>query len=406
MSLRSSTLLALLASLGAMPAAAQDFAFPGIPWGAPADSVRARLERAGYAYRGFAADADRAFENEKYGLTAVMRADRLVAVVRWEVVDGAQARARFSVLADSLGAAHGQPTLRRADEAGWRRGFTEVQVLFVPASDASPARLALTWVGPGYYDELARRGKFGVAYPALEPGWAIVGINAGFRASLDTAAVSPRGAGVLRTRSRIDQAQAERRMHGVVDATVQTQEYDCANGRTRIVAAAEYHGGRLVHDWGQLPDPEWMPVARQPVEVHALEIVCAGRGARVPAAAVAARPAYPALQAPWVLVVEGAPGRLALDSTSLTRAAAGLELRWRHDYPNASAAPYPNTDRVDSRVRYDCAGDRFMLLSMTTYLRGRQGQSVTVPTAQRRWQPVDGDGAAQQVRPVVCSPGP
>src|SRR6202008_2514640 len=143
------TLFALLLCLLSAPAAAQGLTFAGIPWGLPADLVRARLGADGFASQAFQDHADRRFKGGEHLLVAVMRADRLVGVWRWEEADSARSDTRLRALADSLAAALGPAAYRAAREAMWLRGFTGVQVVPSPAIPGGPPGIAFTWAGLG-----------------------------------------------------------------------------------------------------------------------------------------------------------------------------------------------------------------------------------------------------------------
>ncbi|HYR09385.1 MAG TPA: hypothetical protein VEQ60_16490 [Longimicrobium sp.] len=105
----------LLLAIAAPPAAAAQLTFGGIPWGTPADSATAAIQRAGFVLRGEDQDGDRVFgDAEGVDLVTMFDSAGLVGVnLEWSrPVDALPGRAERSV-GRGRGAVHGVAAGRR-----------------------------------------------------------------------------------------------------------------------------------------------------------------------------------------------------------------------------------------------------------------------------------------------------
>lgn len=94
--------LAAALACAASTAGAQELVYARIPWGAPADSVRARMEAQGFEYGGVVGSGDRQFHRaDGAAVNAMMRTGRVVGFYTLEPAAGA-VDARFRAIADSL----------------------------------------------------------------------------------------------------------------------------------------------------------------------------------------------------------------------------------------------------------------------------------------------------------------
>lgn len=240
-------LLAFLACAGAPAASAQGFAYPGIAWGDPADSVRARLEAQGFSHLEVLERGDQVFLAADSGwLRLEVRENRAIGVTVVDTMRGAQVAARFAALADSFRTALGAPD----DTAGgaqpayrWVSGLTSFTVRIAGAGDL--ARLQTQWRGPGWYDEMDRRS----GAPELPAGFTIIGQYPLLRLAVDTAATGRRTAGGMRGRFRIEyEHPITPRLNGVdqepMDAVEYEMELDCRGRRARLIARATFLEGR------------------------------------------------------------------------------------------------------------------------------------------------------------------
>jgi hypothetical protein len=281
---RAAALLFVLALLPIAHAAAQPVAaWRGLPWGLPADSVGPRLAAMGMAEAGRAGDGTVMYaEAPGVSVAPLAGARGVVAVQVYRQTDSTALAARFAALADSLRGVLGAPAERGTNRLVWRRGRSEVVVEAKPRRRDVPSILAVSFRGPGYDDEMARRGAFRGRFPALEPAWTIVRVSDDRRVAFDTASVEPRGASVVRARFRTDYARVQTLMDvGTVDALEYHADFDCALGRWRSAQASYLRQGRAV---GSLAVPApWTAAQGEPLARAQLEMVCAA--APPPAAA-------------------------------------------------------------------------------------------------------------------------
>ncbi|HST57900.1 MAG TPA: hypothetical protein VLK84_04360 [Longimicrobium sp.] len=270
-------LLAFFACARATAASAQGFAYPGIAWGDPADSVRARLEAQGFSRVEVLERGDQAFvAADSSWLRLEVRENRTIGVTVVDTMRGAQVAARFAALADSFRTALGEPddTTGGSQPAHrWVSGFTWFSVRIAGAGDL--ARIQTHWRGPGWYDEMERRSDA----PELLPGFTVIRQYPLLRLAVDTAATGRRTAGGMRGRFRIEYEQPiTPKLNGVDQAPMDAVEYemelDCRGRRARLIARATYLQGRLL--MSERPDSQAWSVP-QPGGHYArgLESICA-----------------------------------------------------------------------------------------------------------------------------------
>jgi hypothetical protein len=237
--------LAFLAFVPATALSAQQIALSGVPWGAPADSVRARLEAGGYAFERASDSGDHLYRRgDGAWVAATLRAGRAIGFAFTDAARGDGVDARYAALADSLRAALGEP-----DESGkqgseprpallWVAGLASVELW---VEGPSPTRqVVVSWRGPGWHDEMARRRE----EPLPPAGFTIVGTSPFLRIAIDTTT----GAG-QRARFRIEYRQpVTPNVGGVQQEPMDVAEYemdvDCAGRRTRLVARTTFLEGR------------------------------------------------------------------------------------------------------------------------------------------------------------------
>lgn len=290
--LRSLALLAaVVASVG--DAAAQ-LEFGGIPWGTPADSARARIQRAGYPFRGQDQDGDGVFGAPgRVDLVAVFDSAGLVFVDALWLEEPDSLSARHDRMADSLRAVVGAPDSAKADRHGrymiWRRDGATLELILHPDDSSLDAALFVRHTGPGYVAEFERRA---VAWEAREAherahgradtlglgGWHEVFSGPRELVWIDTVKVERWGPRLYRARFRGDLMRRRRLENGMMySAAVREVELDCGAGRTRLHRTIP-----LYYDLRSLPpidvpeaERQWVRPAPGSPEGTALRAACA-----------------------------------------------------------------------------------------------------------------------------------
>ncbi len=247
--LRIAALLAVAAA--ARPAGAQRYTYQQIPWRLSADSVQARLAPLGFTPGGRGDEGDLVFRRaDGAQLRAELRDGRLVGVALFDPTPGPGVAARYRVLADSLRAAHGEPDVVDEEDSDltlWEAGLTSVRMEI--HRHAGQPYLQLSWRGPGWFDEMNRRGDL----PPQPAGFTTVSQSQFMRMAVDTTGGGPRPGRTVRGRFRIAYYQpVTARVDGVeqepLDAVVYEMEFDCAGRRARLIARATNLEGRLTRD--------------------------------------------------------------------------------------------------------------------------------------------------------------
>jgi hypothetical protein len=392
-------LLGAVFACAATAASAQEIVFSRIPWGAPVDSVRARLEAQGYSYRGVIGSGDRGFERADGARVIVMlRAERMVGVYVSDPAAGAEVDARYRALADSLQAAFGTPLDRRPESRRWEAGLTSVGVRIVSNPETGARGVGADWTGPGWYDEMERRGSL-LNLAALPAGYTTVNMTGGSRVSVDTATMAAREGRPLRARFRIDHSQPVTDGADRFDAIEYGMDFDCAGGRTRMVSRTTFLGGtRRRSDSAEgLP---WAAVRAGTDAARGLDAVCrvAGRGPAVVAPPAQQR-AFGAPPAGWVVASERSAMRWLVDSASVRAKPAGVyAAMMRAEGGVARSSPVGTMDGMRMQLEVDCTGMRWRVTAMAAQLQGRDVGSVPVPPEQAAWAP----GEANPVVETVC----
>ena len=384
--LRRFTLLIAAIACGATAASAQELVYAQIPWGAPADSVRARMEARGYEYRGVIGPGDRWFlRADGARVTATMRTDRVVGFYVFEAASGAEVDGRFRALADSLEARFGTPLDRRPELRVWESGLTYLAALVVSDPTTDPRRVQTEWRGPGWYDEMGRRGAL-LNLPALPTGYTTVSMTPAARISVDTATMVARAGRPLRARFRIDYAQPLPDESGRYDAIEYGMDFDCAGGRTRMVSRTTFLAGRRQRSDASEGLP-WSPARAGTDPSRGLDAVCrvAGRGPAVVAPPTQTR-AFAALPAGWVLLTEGESDRWLLDSASVRAKGAGVYSGTvRIETGATQDSPYGRMDGMRMQFDVDCSNLRARVTGAAAQLRGRDLGTIPVPAARAAW---------------------
>jgi hypothetical protein len=275
-------LLLLVAAAVAPPAAgAQQIAFHGIAWDLPGDSVRSLLQAQGFAFRRELEHGDHEFTREDGTLLrAEMRAGRLIGFTMIDPLRGEGEAGRYRALADSFQAAFGAPAEvveEPRPERVWVAGLTSVRIeTYVYAGDSL---VEAAWRGPGWYDEMARRGERG----PQPVGFTIVDVGHFMQIAVDTTVRGPHTAGSMRGRFRIEYFQpVTPSVEGVpqdpLDAVVYEMDFDCANRRARLVSRTTYLEGRQTSS-NQPRNQAWAAPQRDGHYDRGLNAVCrAARG--------------------------------------------------------------------------------------------------------------------------------
>lgn len=257
------------------PAAAQGhITFAGVPYGTPADSVRALLEARGFRHvRTYETGELRFRSDNDVVVVAMIGSGRLVGTLVWE--PAADPAARLRAVADSLRRALGPPVDSVEGVRMWSRGRSALQVAIRPEQPGGEPMVAFLYSGPGMLDEGVRRGTVASdsRLPPLGPEWTVLGYNReGSRLAIDTTSISLRGAGVYRARVRIDEPEPVPDPSGRYDALVYGADYDCARRRTQLRSRTAILRGRTVRtDKGATI---WIDPRPGSHEALALDLVC------------------------------------------------------------------------------------------------------------------------------------
>ena len=223
----------------------QEFVFAGIPWHTPADGVRATLEPRGFAFQGAIEHGDLTFSRRDGAVVrAEMQSGSAVGFLLVDTARGRRVDARYQALADSLAAALGKPDTIAQDFTLWQAGLSAMGVESYYRNGVH--RVQLFWRGPGWFDEMDRRGRL-PTIPAPPAGYTIVNANFISRVAVDTVTLARRADGTLRGRFRIDYVRPVGPEENQFDAAEYEMEMDCAGRRTRLMARKVYLGGQVRH---------------------------------------------------------------------------------------------------------------------------------------------------------------
>lgn len=244
-------LLLMLLAAPAEQGASRRYAYRQIPWGAPADSVRARVQAEGFSFSGTGDGEDLQFRREDGArLSAEFQAGRLVGFTMIDPTPGPQVEQRYRAVADSLAAVLGPADEVDEDDfdlALWEAGLSSVRLHVF--RHAGVPYLQIAWHGPGWFDEMNMRQ--GLSPPPA--GFTTVKHTPYMRLAVDTSGGGPRGSGTVRGRFRIAYHQpVTPRVDGVeqdqLDAVIYEMEFDCAGRRARLIARSTWLEGRRTRD--------------------------------------------------------------------------------------------------------------------------------------------------------------
>ncbi|HEU0299523.1 MAG TPA: hypothetical protein VFR37_08720 [Longimicrobium sp.] len=286
------SLLVLLAIVLAAGDASAQLEFAGIPWGTPVDSASARIQRAGYAFRGEDQLGDRVFGGpDGMDLVAMFDSTGLVLVEATWMDRPELLPARYERMADSMRRALGAPDTANADEyerfGTWKRGEAVLDLFFRPRGGGLDTALILRHAGPGYEAEYERRDLAWEARGAEERAngtsdttgvgdWENAFSDFRVMIRVDTTRYTRLAPGLFRARFRHDWMQRRRLENGMLySAAITFAELDC-----QAVATRPYRVIRM-YDFRALPvvfirqaDRRWVRPAPRSPDDSALRRAC------------------------------------------------------------------------------------------------------------------------------------
>ena len=277
-------LVPICTCLAARAGSAQEFAFQGVPWSTPADSLRPRVEALGFTFAGVWEEGGETYTGpDGSRLYASVDQGRLNGFIRVDPARGERIPARYRALADSLEAALGRPDEveeedERVPERTWVRGLASVSV---EAERIGDGWVRTVWRGPGWWDEAARREEL----PALPAGFTAVSVSPFMRIAVDTTLRPRRGAATVRGRFRLEYRVAivptasDGRREDPIDVAEYEMEFDCAGGRARIISRSTFLEGRPVASYRPQSQQPWTTPQPDGHYDRGMKAVCrAGRG--------------------------------------------------------------------------------------------------------------------------------
>lgn len=285
------SLLAIFAfSLVLAPvSAAAQLTFGGIPWGMPADSATAAIQRAGYVPRGQDQDGDHVFGDAHGGdVVTMFDSAGLVGVeLRWaRPVDGLPGR--FTALADSLRRAFGAPDAASGEDEEpameWARDGVLVSLFLFPRGGGMDSLLAVRYEGPGWEAEFERRSDAERARDAYEEengradttaygDWLRVYSDARDFTRVDTARFSRLGDRLYRARFLDSWFQTRRLETGMMYNGALTEvELDCRRMTTRLLRTIPLYSHRALPS---ISGEAWLPPMPNANHARAVAAACA-----------------------------------------------------------------------------------------------------------------------------------
>lgn len=230
----------------------------GVAWGTPAAQARARFAEQGYRFRGADQDGDLVFWGPaRSELVVTLDSAGVAGVELTQTGTAAQARARYTALADSLRRALGAPTSRDETSAAWERGGATLSAWHGSTGDAAREgpTAGITARGPGFDAEIERRsGAERAVNDRLESGeqprdtlmvgdWMRTYSDTRVLASFDSSGSVRVGPGVYRTRFRESWMFTRRLENGTkYTGAVRTVEIDCGALRERLLRTVPFYG--------------------------------------------------------------------------------------------------------------------------------------------------------------------
>jgi len=394
-------LAAAALACAATPTSAQEIVFRQIPWNAPRDTVRARLEAQGYRYLGVRERGALTFvrPDSAYVMVMLRGVEHPIGFVTGDAARGERADARFRSMADSLERRLGNPVDRRPDAVRWEAGLTSVTVYLRTYRNGQRA-VESVWQGPGWLDETGGDPD-GPAFADLPAGYIAVSQNRERRVAVDTSAITRLTPGALRARYRVDYPDPiDDDLGGRYDAIVYGMDFDCPGGRTRMYSRTTLLRGRR-HGTSSAQGLPWRRVTGGSEEARALDGVCRARGR---SAAVAARPAasrtFEALPAGWRVVDQDEESRTSVDSAAIAPRGAGVySLVMRIEWGRMEPSPYGQVDALRGVTEVDCRARRYRIMHFMLELHRRDVHVTPVPPAQAAWNAAaDKPGIAEACR--------
>jgi hypothetical protein len=384
-------LACLACTVASLPA--QEIRFAGIPWETPVDSVRARVEAAGWPYHNDAPFGDLAFvrPTDHAEVDLYVDAGHVISVVQIDAARGGDVDTRFHVLADSMQALLHEPVDQRPQSRQWESGLTSVSVAVIADYQTGERTVQMQWRGPRYLDAMESRER-SADFPRPLPGWMTVKSSAGMRTVADTARVERRVGGVLAATYRTEFLDARTLGNKQFDALEIRVELDCAGGRVRGTSGAGYLHGQRQGLLGS--DPAWLPARAGTDPARVLDAVCraAGRGPAV-IAAPAATPgggsrAFGPVPDGWMVVSEDVEVRRLLRPGSITPLGGGVYAATMLVEDGApKTSPYGRVDASRFEFQVNCGNGQMRILRRITQLAGRDVHAEPPPAGFESWMP-------------------
>ncbi len=285
-------LLALaLAAAHAAPAAAQ-LTFGGIPWGTPADSATAAIQRAGYVLRGQDQDRDHVFGDASGGdLVTMFNSAGLVGVeLRWARPVHALP-ARFTALADSLRRAFGSPDAASGEDEepamDWERDGVRLSLFLFPRGVGMDSLLSLRYEGPGWEAEFERRNDADRERDAYEEengradttsygDWLIAYSDFRDLTRVDTTRFTRLGTRLYGARFLDNWFQTRRLENGMMYNGALTEvELDCRRMTTRLLRTIPLYSHRALP---AIEGETWLPPMPNANHARAVQRACEALG--------------------------------------------------------------------------------------------------------------------------------
>ena len=242
---------ALAVSTAAAVTTVPEILYSGIPWRAQADSVRARLGAQGFVFSREEPEHDLVFTHgDGTELKAAFQNGRLVAIDVADPARGPAVNERFRALVDSFTSAVGRPDTAGEQEAHWHKGLSDLEMFI--SLDGAIRHVEIDWAGPGALDEMARRFEMhrdsdDLVYPALPATYTRVGGRSLAVVAVDTSLLRRGAGGIVRGRFRVGYPRSVGPANDEFDSAEYEMDFDCAQGKTRLVSRTVRLKGEVRH---------------------------------------------------------------------------------------------------------------------------------------------------------------